>query len=68
LRQFQDYDIQKPIINLLEGEEIVKDLIDMLCLFVLQVTKKDGTIYPLNKLIYETCFFQFFSFFFLPIH
>lgn len=63
-QQFWDYDIQKSIADLFENEKTIKDLIGMLRLFVLQVVKKDGIIYLLTKLIYETLFFHFFCLFF----
>jgi hypothetical protein len=41
--------MQKSIDNSSKSEKIVKDLIDMLCLFMLQVAKKDSTFHPLTK-------------------
>ncbi len=41
--------MQKSMDNLYENEKIVKDFINVLCLFVLQVAKKDNTYHPLTK-------------------
>jgi len=41
--------IQKSIVNLFENKKTIEELIDMLVLFVLQITKKDGTMYLLTK-------------------
>ncbi len=46
-QQFQGYDIQKFIINLFKSEKTTKDLIDMLCLFVLQVAKTRTTLFTI---------------------
>jgi hypothetical protein len=45
-RVFRGLDITISIANLLENESFVKDLLDMLSSFVLQVAKKDGCLYP----------------------
>jgi hypothetical protein len=42
---FRDLDITISIVDLLENEYFVKDLVDMLSSFVLQVAKKDGSFY-----------------------
>jgi len=36
------------IIDLFENEDNIKDLIDMVSLFVMQVAKKDDNLYPLT--------------------
>jgi hypothetical protein len=37
------------IADLFEKEESIKGLVDMLCLFVLKVSKKDTNMYPLTR-------------------
>jgi hypothetical protein len=49
LRVFCDFDTTRSIANLLEDEYFVKNLVDMLSSFVLQVPKKDGSMYPPTK-------------------
>ncbi len=49
------------IANLLEKEENIKGLVDMLCLFVLQVAKKDN-MYHLTKYFFLDITFFFFNF------
>jgi hypothetical protein len=41
--------MQKFIDNLFENEETIKDLVDVLYLFMLQVTKKDDTFHPSTR-------------------
>jgi hypothetical protein len=43
---FHSLDTTRSIANLLENESFVKDLVNMLSSFVLQVVKKDGSLYP----------------------
>jgi hypothetical protein len=40
MEEFQGYDTQKSIVNLFENKKTIEELIDMLVLFVLQITKK----------------------------
>ncbi len=42
---FQSFNTQKSIIDLFENEESIKDLVDVLFSFVLQVAKKDSNQY-----------------------
>jgi hypothetical protein len=63
-RRFWGDDIQNFIIDLSKREETIKDLVDMLCLFVLQVAKKDDILYPLTMFDYEILFFQILFLFF----
>jgi len=42
---FDSLDTTRSIVDLLEEESFVKDLINMLSSFVLQVAKKDGSLY-----------------------
>jgi hypothetical protein len=46
---FYGLDTTRSIVDLLEDESPVKDLVDMFSSFVLQVAKKDGTMYPPTK-------------------
>jgi hypothetical protein len=39
--------MKKFIIDLFENEDNIKDLMDMVSLFVMQVAKKDDNLYPL---------------------
>jgi len=43
---FHSLDTTRSIADLLENESFVKDLVNMLSSFVLQVVKKDGSLYP----------------------
>jgi hypothetical protein len=45
-RVLHGLDTTRSIVDLLKDEYFVKDLVDMLSSFVLQVTKKDGSLYP----------------------
>ncbi len=55
------------ITNLSKKEESVKGLVNMLCLFVLQVVKKDNNMYPPTKFFLELLFFgNFVCFFSFP--
>jgi len=42
---FHGYDIEKSIEDIFEDEDFVKDLINMLSFFILQVAKIDGNLY-----------------------
>jgi hypothetical protein len=44
-RFFHGFDTTKPIVNIFLNGDFIKDLADMLSSFVLQITKKDGTLY-----------------------
>jgi hypothetical protein len=44
---FWNFDMKKFIIDLFENEDNIKDLMDMVSLFVMQVAKKDDNLYPL---------------------
>jgi len=48
-RIFCGFDTIRLIVDLLEDESFVKNLMDMLSSFVLQVAKKDGNMYPLTR-------------------
>jgi hypothetical protein len=62
-QQFHGYETNMSIANLLEKEESVKGLVDMICLFVLQVAKKDDNMYLMTK--YFFLILLFFSNFFV---
>lgn len=51
MEKFHGFDTNKLIINLLEDEFFIKDLVDMLSSFVLQVVKQDDNLYPPTKYI-----------------
>jgi hypothetical protein len=42
---FRGFDTTKSIVDLFEDEGSIKDLVDMLSSFILQVVKKDGNFY-----------------------
>jgi hypothetical protein len=42
--------------NLSKDEYFIKDLVDMLFYFILQVVKKDGYLYPPMKYVFFACF------------
>jgi len=48
-RLFHGFNMAKSIVNLFENEGLIKDLVDMLSSFVLQVAKKYGSLYPPTK-------------------
>jgi hypothetical protein len=48
-RVFCDFDTTRLIANLSKNESFVKNLLDMLSSFFLQVPKKDGGMYPPTK-------------------
>jgi len=50
-RLFCGFDTSKIIVDLSENEGLIKDLVDMLFSFVLQVVKKDGSLYPPTRYI-----------------
>jgi hypothetical protein len=50
-RLFCGFDTSKFIIDLFEDEGSIKDLVDMLFSFFLQVAKKDGSLYPPTRYI-----------------
>jgi len=50
-RIFHGVDTNKLIVNILEDKSSIKNLVDMLFSFVLQVTKQDDSLYPLTKYI-----------------
>jgi hypothetical protein len=57
----------KSIANLFEDEGLIKDLVDMISSFVLQVAKKDGNLYPptmYNFLPFFECLYKWVSLFF----
>jgi hypothetical protein len=56
---FHGYDIDKSIENLFEDEYFVKDLIDMLSSFILQVAKIDGNLYPPTRYMFHFIKFIF---------
>jgi hypothetical protein len=41
---FHGFNMVKSIVNMFEDEGLIKDLVDMLLSFVLQVAKKDGNL------------------------
>jgi len=45
---FCGFDTTKPIVDLSEDEGLIKDLVDMLSSLILQVAKKDGSLYQNN--------------------
>jgi hypothetical protein len=47
--KFKAFDIERSIANLFEDEGFVMVLINMLYLFILQVAKKDKSLYPPTK-------------------
>jgi hypothetical protein len=49
---------EKLITNLSENEESIKDLVDMLSSFVLQVAKKDDNLYLLIRYYFILKFFN----------
>jgi hypothetical protein len=57
---FCDFDMKKFIIDFFGNEDYVKDLVNMLFSFVLQVAKKKGNLHPLIRY----CFLSFLNFFF----
>ncbi len=46
---FHSFDTTRSIANLLEDEFCINNLVDMLSFFVLQVAKKNGSMYPLTN-------------------
>jgi hypothetical protein len=42
---FCGFDTTKSIVDLSKDEGLIKDLVDMLSSFILQVAKKDGSLY-----------------------
>jgi len=67
-RLIHGFDMAKSISNLFEYEGLIKDLVDMLSSFVLQVAKKDGSLYPptmYNFLPFFECLYNWVSFFFI---
>jgi hypothetical protein len=46
---FHDFDTTSLIANLSKDESSIKNLVDMLSCFILQVAKNDGNMYPLTK-------------------
>jgi hypothetical protein len=48
-RIFHGVDTNKLIVNILEDKSSIKNLVDMLFSFVLQVAKQDDSLYPLTK-------------------
>jgi hypothetical protein len=68
MEEFQGYDTQKSIVSLFENKKTIKELIDMLVLFMLQITEKDGTMYLLTMvllfIILLFVFLFYFQFFF----
>lgn len=67
MEEFQGYVTQKTIVSLFENKKTIKELIDMLVLFMLQITEKDGIMYLLTMVLFcfilLFCLFLFFSFF-----
>jgi hypothetical protein len=51
-RWFCEYETNMLIADLSKKEESIKGLVDMLCLFVPQVAKKDDNMYLPTKLIF----------------
>jgi hypothetical protein len=39
------FNIEKSIVNLFDNVNVIKELVEMLALFILQVAKKDGSLY-----------------------
>ncbi len=58
---FCDFDMQKSITNL-ENEKFIKYIVDMLSSFVLQVAKKDGSLYLPTKYCFLFKFSNFILF------
>ncbi len=48
-RVFRDFDTRKFIVDMSKDKGSIKDLMDMLSSFVLQVAKKDGSLYHLTR-------------------
>jgi hypothetical protein len=51
------FDMTKSIFDLFEDEGSVKNFVDMLPIFVLQVAKKDDSLYPPTKYASKLAFF-----------
>jgi hypothetical protein len=51
MKKFHGFDTTKFIANILENEFFVKDLVDILFSFVLQVAKKDVNLYPQTNML-----------------
>jgi hypothetical protein len=61
-RRFYGYKTNMSIADMLKKETSIKGLVDMLCLFVLQVAKKGTNMYPPTKYFFLILLFFFFSF------
>jgi hypothetical protein len=53
---FCGFDTTKSIVDLSEDEGLMKDLADMLSSLILQVVKKDGSLYRNNQIQFLTIF------------
>ncbi len=58
--EFQGFDIKKFIANFSEDPNSIMVLVDMLAMFVLQVAKKDESLYPPMRYEIFICIFFFF--------
>jgi hypothetical protein len=48
-RRFYGFGTKRSIANVSKDGNSIKELVDMLALFILKVAKKDGSLYPLTK-------------------
>ncbi len=48
-RKFSGFGTKRSLANVLKDANFIKKLVDMLTLFILQVAKKDGSLYLLTK-------------------